>query len=296
MEIITIDLGSNSFRVLKYDCATQETIGEYEKTVGTADGLMETGNISLDAVGRITKAIEESIEKLNYNPKDAIAVTTQAMRVAKNSVEVCEKIKATTGVIFQIIDGEKEANLTLLAIQYALKREKLPSDEFLLLDIGGGSTELIIFSKENKIAKSFPFGIVTLTQSKNQKDDFLRLKREVYLFLEKSKIEITNFPFISTAGTPTTISAINLGMDYKTYDKSKINGTKLYLEDVCKIQKEFQTMSEEILMEKVGTGRTAYINTGVEIFKLFFKILDKEYSIVFDDGLREGVAIEFCLK
>jgi len=296
MEITTIDLGSNSFRVLKYDCDTNSTIGEYEKTVGTADGLIDSGNISSEAVIRIIKAIEESIEKLNYNPKDVVAVTTQAMRIAKNSAEVIEKITIATGVTFQIIDGQKEAMLTLLAIEYALKREKLSDDEFLLLDIGGGSTELIIVFKGEKIAKSFPFGIVTLTQSKNTKDDFDRLKGEVEEFVKNSKIDILNIPFVSTAGTPTTICAVHLGMDYQTYDKQKVNGTKLYLNDICKIQKQFQMMSEEELMQKVGTGRTAYINTGVEIFKLFFEILDKKYSIVFDDGLREGVAIEYCMK
>jgi exopolyphosphatase/guanosine-5'-triphosphate,3'-diphosphate pyrophosphatase len=85
-------------------------------------------------------------------------------------------------------------------------------------------------------------------------------------------------------------------MDYNSYDKNKVNGTKLYLQDVCKIQKDFYLMSSEELIKKVGNGRTSYINTGVEIFKLFFEILNKEYSIVFDDGLREGVAIEFCLQ
>jgi exopolyphosphatase/guanosine-5'-triphosphate,3'-diphosphate pyrophosphatase len=296
MEIITIDLGSNSLRVLKYDCTSNQTLGEFEKTVGTADGLAKSGNISDEAIERIINALKESIEKLDYEPSKVVAVTTQAMRVAKNNVKVIEKIKVATGITFQIIAGDKEANLTLLAIEYALKREKLSSNEFLLLDIGGGSTELIVVSKNNVVAKSFPFGIVTLTQSTDQKDDFLRLKNEVEEFLKNGKVDTTNFQFISTAGTPTTICAVFLGMDYETYDKTKVNGTKLYLSDVCKIQQEFQNLSEEELKQKVGTGRTAYINTGVEIFKLFFEILNKEYSIVFDDGLREGVAIEFCLK
>lgn len=296
MEIITIDLGSNSLRVLKYDCNRKQTLGEYEKTVGTADGLMESGNISDEAIDRIINALNESIEKLNYDSSKVVAVTTQAMRVAKNNFEAIEKIKVTTGINFEIIDGEKEANLTLLAIQFALQREKLPSDEFLLLDIGGGSTELIIVSKEKTIAKSFPFGIVTLTQSQNQKEDFFTFQSEVKQFLKKSQVDISKSPFISTAGTPTTICAVHLGMDYQSYDKTKVNGTKLYLSDVCKIQSQFLSLNEDELKQKVGTGRTAYINTGVEIFKLFYQILDKGYSIVFDDGLREGVAIEHCLK
>ncbi len=296
MKITTIDLGSNSLRVLQYDCINHKTIAEYEKTVGTADGLVETGKISDEAIMRITNALLESIQKIGYDPTQSIAVTTQAMRVATNNQEIIAKIEKQTGIKFQIIDGQKEASLTLLAIEYALKRENLPSENFLLLDIGGGSTELIVVSGENKIAKSFPFGIVTLTQSKDQTQMFREFQNEIAIFLQEISIDISSHAFVSTAGTPTTLCAVHLGMNYQTYDKHKVNGTKLYMNNVLDVQKEFQSLSEDELMIKVGTGRTAYINTGVEIFKLFYHLLKKDHSIVFDDGLREGVAINFCLQ
>lgn len=294
--MISIDLGSNSLRVLKYDCITQKILDEFDKTVGTADGLIQTGNISNEAVKRVVDALNESIIKIKYNPKTAIAVTTQALRVANNKDDVISKIKQDTNIEFKIIDGQKEADLTLLAIKYALKRENIANEEFVLLDIGGGSSELSLVSRKKVIAKSFPFGIVTLTQSQNQEGDFEKFEDEINEFLRDSKFEISNMPFISTAGTPTTICAVKLGMNYETYDKQKINGQKLYLSDIYRVQQELLDMSIEDLQRTVGNGRTAYINIGIEIFKLFFKILHKQYSIVFDDGLREGVAINHCLK
>lgn len=294
MAIITsIDLGSNSFRVLRFDCETCSSFMEYEKTVGTADGLAKTGKISNGAIKRIICAIQESKDKLLYEPSEAIAVTTQAMRVAKNNLEVLKKIKTQTGVNFQIIDGEKEANLTLLALQYALKREKLPSNKFVLLDIGGGSTELIIFNCEEKKIKSFPFGIVTLSQSKNKIKELTDFENEVNKFVDT--FDFSEFSFIATAGTPTTIAALKHGLEFATYDKTIVNGTKLYLEDLESIQSKLQLLSSDTLIKKVGEGRDAYIDTGVDIFKLFYKTLKKEFSIVFDDGLREGVAINHCL-
>ena len=297
MKIITsIDLGSNSLRVLRFCCDTKQIHGEFEKTVGTADGLIEAGIISDDAQKRIILAIKESIEKLNYDPKQAFAVTTQAMRIAKNNSEVLLKIKENTGVQFNIINPNKEAELTLLAVNYAIKREQIKSDSFMLLDIGGGSTELILVSKNETFTHSFPFGIVTLTQSKNYNNDFLSFKNYILKYLENSKFDIKKAIFLSTAGTPTTICAVNLGMNYQTYDKNKVNGKSVYLKDVIRLQNEFKNMSNDDLESKVGSGRIAYINTGVEIFKLFFEVLGKEYSIVFDDGLREGVAIESCSR
>lgn len=293
--ITSIDLGSNSFRVLKLDCKTKQTIAEFEQTVGTADGLSKTGNISNEAIQRVIKAIEKSIKIVNYDPKKAVAVTTQAMRAAKNSKEALKTIEDTTGVKFQIIDGQKEAKLTLLAMQYALKREKLPDDRFVLLDIGGGSTELIIYNDKKSFIKSFSYGIVTLSQSQQKQKDFKVFEDKVKEFLFKHDLQLQSYNFLSTAGTPTTIAALKHGLNYQTYDKTIVNGTTLSIKEINQIQDKLNSWKKEERIFNVGNGREDYINTGINIYKLFFQILQKDISIVFDDGLREGVAIDHCL-
>lgn len=294
--ITSIDLGSNSFRVLKCDCRTKETLAEYEQTVGTADGLSKTGYISDDAVKRIIDAINKSIVLVDYKPENTAAVTTQAMRIAENSSEVIKRIENATGVRFEIIDGEKEAELTLLAMQYALKREKLPDDKFILLDIGGGSTELIVFDKGNPYIKSFSYGIVTLSQSHDKQKEFKVFEDEIKEFLSSCKLQPEAYSFLSTAGTPTTVAALKHGLNYQTYDKAIVNGTTLTLDEVKAIQKKLNSCTKDELIFQVGTGREDYIDTGMSIYELFFKVLGKDISIVFDDGLREGVAIDYCLN
>ncbi len=295
MSIITsIDLGSNSFRVLSYNCETNSSVGEFEKTVGTADGLSSSGNISDAALKRVIEAIKESIDILKYDPNSAVAVTTQAMRAASNSIEILKAIQTQTGVNFKIIDGGKEAELTLLAMQYALKRENIDSEKFVLLDIGGGSTELIIYNNGDTNIKSFSFGIVTLTQSKDKQNDLNDFEKDILEFIEG--YDFNEFSFVATAGTPTTIAALKHGLEYATYDKNIVNGTLLSKEDIESLQKEMNLLSKDELIKKVGSGRDDYIDTGVEIFKLFYKTLHKDNSIVFDDGLREGVAIDHCLN
>jgi exopolyphosphatase/guanosine-5'-triphosphate,3'-diphosphate pyrophosphatase len=85
-------------------------------------------------------------------------------------------------------------------------------------------------------------------------------------------------------------------MSYASYNKHIINGTQVGLEDALKVQEYLLSLDEKELEIKVGTGRTSYIDTGIEIFKLFYNVLEKKESIVFDDGLREGVAINSCLE
>ena len=292
--VTSIDLGSNSFRVLKFDCKENRSLCEFDTTVGTADGLSKTGDISPEALQRVIKAILKSIEVVDYDPTKAVAVTTQALRTANNSQEILETIKNKTGVEFTIIDGKKEGELTLLSMQNALKREKLQDDNFVLLDIGGGSTELIIYQDSKSYIKSFPFGIVTLSQSTNQEKDLIAFEKEVEAFLAYSDKDISDSVFISTAGTPTIIAALKHGLDSTNYDKHIINGTTLTMSEVIKIQEQLNSISKEELKIKVGIGREDFINTGMHIYRLFFKTLKKEISIVFDDGLREGVALDVC--
>ena len=293
--IVTIDLGSNSFRVLLYDGLNHKIIDEYQEVVGMADGLIETQNISIQAQKRVIKAVQNSILKLKYNPKDAICVTTAAMRLAKNSDLVLKRFKEECDLDFVIIDGEEEARLTLLAIKYALKREKINSSKFILIDIGGGSTELIFNNEDEYFSKSFDLGIVTLAQKSANMKELLTIleskKIEIKSFINSLNINFDDYTFVATAGTPTTIAAVKLGLSFKTYDRDIVNGTNISLDDIDKFFTLFQSLNDSEVLELVGAGRVDYIQSGVQIYRLFYELLNKKSSIVFDDGLREGVAI-----
>ncbi|MAD42631.1 MAG: exopolyphosphatase [Arcobacter sp.] len=299
-EVISIDLGSNSFRVLKYDCLNHEVISDYHEVVGTADGLVDTGLISNAAQKRIIKALKQSIEKVKYEPSIAVAVTTAAMRKASNNQEVLKNIKENTGVKFTIIDGLEEARLTLVAVKQALKREKINSSKFILLDIGGGSTEIIVNTEDDYVSHSFDFGIVTMTQEFLEHHDLhkdLDLKKiEIKKHLDSLHLNLGEYTFVATAGTPTTIAAVKLGQDYFSYDKDIVNGTIVDLKDLSNCLDIIKNSTKEEITNLVGRGKVEFIQVGIYIYRAIFEVLEKNESIVLDDGLREGVAINHCLK
>lgn len=299
-EIVTIDLGSNSFRVLKYDYKNHKIISEFNEVVGMADGLVETLNISKDAMIRVINAINKASQDLNFDPKDAVCVTTAAMRKALNNKEVLSFFEEKTGAKFSIIDANEEARLTLLAVKYALKREKINSENFVLLDIGGGSTEIVVNTAQNYEAKSFDFGIVTMTQKSIKKEDLEKdlndRKIQIKEFLTSLKIDLKDYSFVATAGTPTTIASIKLGQDYFSYDRNIVNGTKVNLNDLEDSLKIFKSHSKDELTKLVGQGRVEFMEVGTYIYKMVFEVLQKDESIVLDDGLREGVAINYALN
>ena len=299
-ELITIDLGSNSFRVLKFDCLNFKIVDEFHQVVGLADGLVNSGMISFEAQNRVIEALKSSSEKLKFDPKDAVCVTTAAMRKANNSHEVLKFLEKNSGAKFRIIDAEEEARLTLLAIKYALERENLKSEKFMVLDIGGGSTELTVSLEDKSFTRSFDFGIVTMTQKSLKNGDLFqdldKRKEEVKEFLNTLDFDIKDFPFVATAGTPTTLAAVKIGMDYFNYDKDKINGMVLEYLDLENGLNILKNKTIEETTRLVGKGRVEFMEVGTYIYKMFFDVLGKNTSIVLDDGLREGVAIDCALK
>ena len=154
--IIAIDLGSNSLRVLKMNCATKERLGAFHKTVKTADGLAKTGKINDEAIVRVVTALNEAKEELDFSDARVKAVTTEAIRQASNGLEVLISIKKQTGVSFEVIDGDTEAKYALRAVQNRLEILGETPKSFMMVDIGGGSTEMLFYYGENQyFSKSF---------------------------------------------------------------------------------------------------------------------------------------------
>lgn len=300
--IIAIDLGSNSLRILKFACETKETLGEFHKTVKTADGLGQTGKINDEAIKRVILAIKEAQEKLDFSNAHIKAVTTEAIRQAKNGLEVLIQIKNETGVPFEVIDGEAEAKYALRAVENRLEILGQKPKSFLLVDIGGGSTEMLFYyGKEQYYSESFKVGIVTVTQKYNDLGDIAKAipevmmpMREYYhkMLKEHGALEL----FIATAGTPTTIAAMKLGMDYETYDSKRIHGTTLSQEDLSQRLEELLAMNKEERIKAVGVGRDDLIASGVLIYNELYNISGFKESMVIDDGVREGIAFDECLK
>jgi exopolyphosphatase/guanosine-5'-triphosphate,3'-diphosphate pyrophosphatase len=297
--MIAIDLGSNTLRVLEYDCTSGMQISEYEKIVKTADGLAQSSMINSKAVQRVISAILEAQEQIDFSSSVVRAVTTEAVRRAMNSEEVLYQIEKETGVLFDVISGEEEARLTLLAVKQRLSRLQYNSDSFVLIDIGGGSTELIFHYENETVTKSFPVGIVTIAQTHETLENIERIlpreMAEIQTFCDEiygSKGKVN--AFVATAGTPTTVAAMKLGQNYETYDASKINGTLLESTELDMYLKKLLSMPFEEREIAVGTGRSDLIAAGILIYKKLFSLLSFESCVVIDDGLREGVAIDAC--
>jgi exopolyphosphatase/guanosine-5'-triphosphate,3'-diphosphate pyrophosphatase len=299
--MIAIDLGSNTLRVLAYDCQSKQTLYVYEKVVKTADGLADSGLISNAALLRVIDAIDEAKSQIDFSLHAIRAVTTEAVRSASNADEILRQILVMTGVSFEIISGEKEAALTLLAVENRLSLLHLPSDDFVLVDIGGGSTEVIFYKQKQRVSRSFPVGIVTIAQRYKtletignalafEMHDMALFIEEVYAIQSKPKA------FVATAGTPTTVAAMKHGLNYENYDADVINGTTLEKEVLHFYLQKLLALPFKEREIAVGTGRSDLVAAGILIYKYLYTLLGFRECVVIDDGLREGVVLDFCQK
>ncbi|MGM0622740.1 MAG: phosphatase [Campylobacterota bacterium] len=287
-KVVAFDLGSNTFRAILFDCKRGEIIASFEKTVRLAQGLSTSNKITDAAIDRVIKAIQQLPVAFRGYPIQA--VTTQAMRAAHNSKEVLQRIKKHTAVEFEIINGDKEARLTLSAVRNRLKHLGIVAQEFVVVDIGGGSTEVMFFTKQHIATRSFPIGIVTATEKglPSLENEFVEVKK----FCDNRSYT----DFVSTAGTPTTLAAIKRGLTYETYDARLINGMVINKSDLQSSLQQLLFLPKVEAQKLVGVNRDDLIITGIQIYEKFFEILGVESSIVVDDGLREGVALSRCEK
>lgn len=300
--IIAIDLGSNSLRLLKMDMETKDSLGTFHKTVKTADGLAQTGKINEEALQRVVVALKEAKESLDFSDARIKAVTTEAIRQAKNGLEVLKSIADQTGIRFEVIDGVAEAKYALRAAQNRLEHLGQNPKNFMLVDIGGGSTEMLFYYGEKKyFSKSFQVGIVTVTQKYHDLEEIAKAipivmepMKDYYDEVVKAHGEVELF--IATAGTPTTIAAMKKGMNYASYDPEKIHGTILSKDDLHERLDELISMNSEQRVLAVGVGRDDLIASGVLIYDEIYNISGFKESMVIDDGIREGVAFDESSK
>ena len=175
-----IDIGSNAVRLLLSEVFDTE-IGPYFRKISLIrmpirlgkDAFIQ-GGISNNNVERLVSTIEGFNHLINaYHPMDFQACATSAMRESSNGVKIKNRIKDQTGVDIRIISGEEEAKII-----FANKPWNSMTDggAWLYVDVGGGSTEIAIFSNNKTKSRSFNIGTIRLLEKLVKKSQWKEMK------------------------------------------------------------------------------------------------------------------------
>ncbi|MFN3307431.1 MAG: hypothetical protein ACK42Z_09655, partial [Candidatus Kapaibacteriota bacterium] len=253
----------------------------------------EISTFALERAINILKEYNKYITE--YQVEKVLCVGTSAIREAKNSSFVIRKIEEEVGISVMPIDGEFEAFLSFIGT--------VQDDSYsIVIDIGGGSTELIA-GENGKISfrKSFSFGVVKLTEiyaKKHPPDEKAINEIEDFLNQNFHKInrDIVKGKIYAVAGTPTTIAAVVQNL--KAYDSTKVDNYVLTLDKIKQAKDLFLSMSIEEIVSRlyVPPLRADVITIGTIILEIFCEYFKIDSVIVSDKGLRYGIAKYFTSK
>jgi exopolyphosphatase/guanosine-5'-triphosphate,3'-diphosphate pyrophosphatase len=303
MNIASIDVGSNSVLLLtsKVNLFNQkiEKPITYYATPRISEGITKTGKINEEKVGKLFKILSEYEKVIHSEKIEKVLVTaTKAFRLANNARKITSEIEDRFGWKTNIVSGDDEARLTFFGTTYPFTDS---GKSKIVIDIGGGSTEIVIGNQlKIRYKNSFSVGVVSLTEkhfingiateleldkAKNEIDSLFKI-------LPKALNDIDSA--ISVAGTPTTLACIKLGI--RDFDEKLVDGFVLSLDDILSIRMKLVTMTPfEILSEygSVVEGREDVLLSGILILEGAMKSLCLETITVSTKGLRYGAIYNY---
>jgi exopolyphosphatase/guanosine-5'-triphosphate,3'-diphosphate pyrophosphatase len=289
-----VDIGTNSVRLLITDGAGKELCREMQIT-RLGQGVDVDGALASDAMARTVSVLEAYGARIREHEATRVRATaTSAARDARNREAFFDAAEKALGARPELLPGEEEARLSFAGATFGLDPREGP---FLIVDIGGGSTELVVGTTEPEALISLDMGCVRMTERHLVSDrptaaeiegcfaDIRRLLARARDTLPTSKAK----KMIGLAGTVTSLGAMALGLRH--YDASRTHGMTLTRDRV-------QTLFEELASVDLETRRTLLaepkradvIVGGAAVLLTLLRELDIRELTVSETDILDGLA------
>ncbi len=292
----SIDLGSNSTRLLIADITngTITTIYKEHQVTRMADKLSETKIISKEAIRRVLKVLSGYFKTINKNNIENIQIVgTAALRDATNSEEITQLIEKKFGFEVDIVSGEEEGVLTSVGVLNSLGS----LENFLIIDIGGRSTEFIYDHDKKIISKSLNIGVVSLSELffnelPPSEKSLLSAREFIKSNLFESNIFVGRM-LVGVAGTFTSLASIFL--EQSKFNEKEIHLTELKSKDVFKINEELLHLNEPQIITKykgLDPKRAKTIQAGILLAKEIISKYNVNSIKVSNSDILEGLILK----
>ena len=296
--VAAIDCGTNSIRLLIADISGgkfKEVLRDME-IVRLGQGVDENKSFHPDAINRTLAAVEKFQNQLAGKGVEKIRFcATSATRDAANRDLFIDGVRQILGVEVEVIPGEEEARLSFNGATKELLQSDAP---FLVVDIGGGSTEFVYGNKEVEFAKSVDIGCVRMSERhlKSQPVEMSQVAQAI-IDIDKAIAQAAAVVPISTAktlvavaGTATTIAAAALELE--TYDRYAIHLSRIPAEKVHKVSAAFQAMTKSEI-SKLGfmhPGRVDVITAGSLVLSRVMAATGATEFVASESDILDGMA------
>ena len=295
VKLASIDLGSNSTRLLIAELNNQEfnVLHRIHVVTKMSENLEQTGEISSAAVKRVYSALR-TFKKLiiKNNVDEVFVIGTAALRDSKNADELIENIRKKFDFEIDVLSGHDEGITTSLGVLHFMEN----IENFLIVDIGGRSTEFI-YEFENKIiSQSLNLGVVTLSEkyfSKLPSEQKLLDKARFDIETELSNLNINDKKnVIGVSGTALSLASIFL--DQQFFDEEKLHGVQIDLQNVGNINSRLLNLNEAEIITKfkgIDPKRAATITSGIFLLEIILNHYSNSPIIISKYDILEGLIL-----
>ena len=296
VKLASIDLGSNSTRLLIAELNNQEfnVLHRIHVITKMSENLEQTGEISSAAVKRVNSALR-TFKKLiiKNNVDEVFVIGTAALRDSKNADDLIENIRKKFDFEIDVLSGHDEGITTSLGVLHFMEN----IENFLIVDIGGRSTEFI-YEFENKIiSQSLNLGVVTLSEkyfSKLPSEQRLLDKAKFDIETELSLLNINDKKnVIGVSGTALSLASIFL--DQQFFDEEKLHEVQIDLQNVGDINSRLLNLNEAEIITKfkgVDPKRAATITSGIFLLEIILNHYSNSPIIISKYDILEGLILK----
>lgn len=301
MRVCAIDIGSNSVRCLVADVAPGGNISPVERSLEITrlgEGMGKKQTIAPEAAERTSAAVARYVELgRRARAESFLLFGTAILREADNAQSFIDEVRGKTGYEIRILSGEEEAELVYRGVTRSVS--PTPSDA-LVIDIGGGSVEVITRSADGALAlKSIPIGCVRMTEwylraDPPKADELASLREHVARMLVK-EVPIGAAPparIFGAGGTITTAATLVLGLAH--YDPAKIHGCMISLAQITGLTAKLSAMPLEARRKVPGLEkkRADIIVAGLVALRRIMEFYGLNKITVSDEGILHGAILE----
>jgi len=298
--VAAIDCGTNSIRLLISDIDTSTNtatdVVREMRIVRLGEGVDKTNAFLPSALERTFKAVDE-YEKLllKHNVEHVRFVATSATRDAQNKAMFIKGVIDRLRIVPEVIAGVEEAALSFDGATRSLRQKHVAP--FLVIDLGGGSTELVIGDKEPTGAYSMDVGCVRMTERHTpggnptkEQEEAIRTDVKNALKVAATKVDWKSAQtVVGVAGTITTVAAHILKL--KTYDPDVLHGSIITAEQVSQTAQDFITLtpSQRGALPYMHEGRIEVITAGSIVLDEVMKGIGAKTLIASERDILDGV-------
>jgi exopolyphosphatase/guanosine-5'-triphosphate,3'-diphosphate pyrophosphatase len=304
--LAAIDVGTNTVRALVADAEGPgrfRPLFEDQAITRLGEGLRASRTLGREPIRRTVEAAARYAEVARtHGAKGISAVATAAARDARNGAELREALERAAGLECEFLSGEREAALMLQGVLHGLG---LRHERLLVLDVGGGSTEVVLaVGGMPERPLSARLGVVALTErylKSNPPRSWELVKLEGAIAEQMDDLlarigDVRGRLCAGTAGTVTTLAAIDMGL--REYDARRVTGYRLYRRRLTELYRWLARMTLESRRRVPGLepGRADVIVAGAAIVLQAMETLGFSELKVSDEGLREGVLLDLMAR